>query len=197
MFADDSTVTTPLPAGYVTDLTDLTEQLKRRLAVPGEFATLFPSTTDDDLAGTILDGFARAQLDGFFVSPSVYYATDDGVVTPPIKRAEGALICLYAAIEVTRQRLMNLAASTRYKAGNVEYDVSYASNVLTAALKQMYDEKQAIFTRQQLAGATAAFTMADLFFVKAVGYYPGTEALYYGPEMDRAMDYHAQPWPLP
>ncbi len=177
----------------MSNLADSVEALKRYVAVPGTFADFFTETTDDDLVGSLLDGFAECQLDGFFVRPPVL-ATDDGAITPSLSRGQTALVVLYAATRIIQTQLLNLKNRTRYEAKGLVYEVEQSANVLTTLLKQLNDRKALIIQRQTLAGASAAFTMADGYFVKAVGYpnYGGTP--FQGQDVDRAYDYSNNPY---
>lgn len=174
----------------MSNLADAVEALKRYVAVPGTFADVFTETTDDDLVGSLLDGFAECQLDGFFVRPPVL-ATDDGVIAPGLSRGQTALVVLYAATRIVQTQLLNLKNQTRYEAKGLVYEVSQSANVLTVLLKQLNDRKSLIIQRQIYAGSSAAFTMADGYFVKAVGYNGYSDAIYYGPDVDRSYDYHS------
>lgn len=176
-----------------TDLNDWVESLKRYVAVPGDFDTYFPDTTDDDLVGSLLDGFGEAQLDGFFLagtgSPG-WTATDAGIVTPDLTRGEMALIVLYASTRIVQTQLLNLKNRQRYEAKGALFETEQASNVLTTLLKQFNDRKTEIIQRLRTVLASSAFDMADSYFIKAVGPFPGTEMYYYGGDIDRAYDYH-------
>lgn len=176
----------------MSDLSNLVDALKRRVAVPGDFATVFPDTSDDDVTGLLMDGFARAQLDGYFNAPA-FAMDDNGVVSPDLSRAQGSLIVLYAAVQMLQTQILNTKSQQHYKAGNVEYQTQTGSNILTAVLKQLRDELTTVQKIATTAGTSAATMVADQYFLKAVGPYPGTEGFYYGPEVDRAYDYH-QPW---
>jgi hypothetical protein len=172
----------------MTDLADSVEALKRYVAVPGTFADTFTETTDEDLAGSLLDGFAECQLDGFFVRPPIV-ATDDGVITPDLARGQVALVVLYAATRIIHTQLLNLKSKIKYEAKGLIYETEQSSNVLTQILKDLQARKALIIQRQTLAGASAAFTMADGYFVKAVGV-PYYGDAFYGQDVDRAYDFH-------
>lgn len=174
----------------MSNLADAVEALKRYVAVPGTFATVFTETTDDDLAGSLLDGFAECQLDGFFVRPAVV-ATDDGVITPDLSRGQTALVVLYAATRIISTQLLNLKNRTRYEAKGLIAESEQSASILVALLKDLTARKALIVLRQTLAGASAAFTMADGYFVKAVGVNGYSDAIFYGPDVDRAYDYHS------
>lgn len=176
-----------------TDLADAVESLKRYVAVPGEFSTIFTETTDDDLVGSLQDAFAECQFDGFFLggdpnNPS--FSETDGVVTPTLTRGQVALILLYAAARIIQTQLLNLKNRQHYKAGTAEFETEQASNVLSALLKQYDGRKQEIIQRVRLLGASSAWSMADQYFVRAVAAPYGTTDLYYGDDIDRAYDYH-------
>jgi hypothetical protein len=169
----------------VTSLTDLVDPLKRYVAVPGTFDDVFPDTTDEDLLGSLLDGFAEAQLDGFFIRPEVS-VTDDGDTTPDLSRGEGALIAIYASTRIVLTQLMNLRTQERYEARGLISETSRSSQVLTALLKDLTARKTALITRMQTyAGLSgdAGFTMADQYFARAIG-------ASLGGGDDRAYDYH-------
>lgn len=175
----------------MTDAADFVDSLKRSVATAGTFAAEFPNTTDDDLIGVFLDGLAEAQLDGFFIRPDVTTYTVDGVLTPNITNAQAALIIIYAQCRMIRAELLNRINKTTYKAGPVEAIQEQSSTILTTILKEAEDRKLAIIKRSLVIGASAAFTMADAYFIKAVGSYPGGEFYAYGQDVDRAYDYHS------
>lgn len=173
----------------MTDAADFVDSLKRSVSTAGTFSANFPDTTDDDLVGVFLDGLAEAQMDGFFTKPSVSY-TQGGLITPDITNAQAALVVVYAQCRMIRAELLNRVNKTSYKAGSVEAVSEQSSTILTTILKEGEDRKAAILKRAISAGASQAFTMADAYFIKAVGSYPGGEYYYYGADYDRAYDYH-------
>lgn len=162
-----------LPA---TDLNDLVEPLKRELAVPGEFATLFPNTTDADLAGKLADAFAQAQLDGFFASQVV--SVDEQSVTPGLSSGGGALTILYAAESVIRSQLRALKTHVKYESAGSIYEIEQSANVLTAELTALRDRRTELLAliRRQLRSRQAVY-VSDGYLIRAMGYYPGG---YYG-----------------
>lgn len=173
----------------MTDAADFVESLKRSVATAGTFSTNFPDTTDDDLVGVFLDGLAEAQMDGFFINPIVTY-DQNGILTPDITNPQAALVVIYAQCRMIRAELLNRVNKTHYKAGSVEATSEQSSNVLTMILKDAEERKKALLLRAQVSGASSAFVMADAYFIKAVGYYPGGEYYAYGADADRAYDYH-------
>lgn len=172
------------------DLDLLVASLKRFIAVPGGFAALFPNTTDADLSGCLADGFARAQLDGFFIGPQFGHELDlsTNIVTPDLTLREGALVVLYAGKRLVQAQLLNLKTATKYEAKGLIYDVQQAASVLTALLKDYTAELDRIVTLSRQTDASSAFIMADAYFIRATGYYRG-----YGGQLgeDRAYDYNA------
>jgi hypothetical protein len=158
----------------VTDLSDLVEPLKRLVATPGTFATFYPNTTDEDLTGSIMDGFAECQLDGFFNGPDIAYVLDldAGTVTPDIPNAGRALVQIYAAANFVTAMVINLKNQVRYEAKGTIYETQQAATVLTALLKQFQDRKTAIIALLQRQNLAAAFYMADQYVIKATAFYP-------------------------
>lgn len=158
----------------MTDLGDLVDSLKRAVAPPGEFAALFASSTDDDLVGSLMDGFAEAQLDGFFTgSYGAAHAldVDAQTVAPDLSHAQGALVIVYAASRVITTRLLNLKTHTRYEARGAVYENDQASGLLVQLLKDFQARKTALQLKAQYAGSAAAFAMADGYFLAATGRY--------------------------
>lgn len=157
----------------MTDLSDLVEPLKRLVATPGTFASFYPATSDDDLLGSLMDGFAETQLDGFFNgSPAYALDINAGTVTPDLAPAGQALVQIYAAANFVTAMVINLKNQTRYEAKGTIYDVQQAASVLTALLKQFQDRKTAIITLLQRQNLAAAFYMADQYVIKATAFYP-------------------------
>jgi hypothetical protein len=172
------------------DLDLLVPSLKRFIAVPGGFAALFPSTTDTDLSGCLADGFARAQLDGFFIGSQFGHDLDltTNIVTPDLTLREGALVVLYAGKRLVQAQLLNLKTATKYEAKGLIYDVQQAASVLTTLLKDYTAELDRIVQQARTSNASSAFVMADAYFIRATGWYRG-----YGGQLgeDRAYDYNA------
>lgn len=179
-----------MTASTYVNLISLVESLKRFVAVPGGFDNFFPDALDDDLIGCLADGFARAQLDGFFISAQYARALDlsTSIVDPPLALAEGALVVLYAGKRLVQSQLLNLKTTTKYEAKGLIYDVQQAATVLTALLKEYNDELQQLVILSRRSGAGRAFVMADAYFIRATGYYPGYAGAL---ENDRAYSYNA------
>ena len=169
-----------------TDLSELVEPLKRELAVPGEFGTVFPNTSDDDLTGKLMDAFAQAQLYGFFGSQTLDLNANS--VTPGISSGGGALVILYAAEGVIRAQLRNLKTHFKVESAGSSYEVEQAASVLKAeldALKERRADLVAMITRQVRAGRSVY--VSDAYITRAFGYYPlgyfGELGSFYGYEL--------------
>lgn len=147
----------------MTDLADLVEPLKRELAVPGEFAAVFPSTEDDDLVLALADGFSEAQLDGHFGSNTLNL--DTLFVTPDVTLGERALIVIYSATRIIRAQLRMLTTGERYKAGNVEYEINRGIGVLKEQLVEMQARKDQLIKLGSRASTTVA--VYDNYFGRA------------------------------
>jgi hypothetical protein len=171
-------VFTPQPLNTTvpgTDLDDLVGALQRELAVPGEFATVFPNTQNSDLAASLGDAFAQAQLDGFFSQQTLDLNTL--IVTPGLSSGGMALVVIYAAIRTIKAQLRNLQSSVTYKAGPAEYQATYSSNVLTTELKDFQERRQELLALvlRQGRSVNAAY-VADGYLIRAFSYFP----YYYG-----------------
>jgi len=120
----------------MTDLVTLVEPLKREIAVPGVFDDVFPDTSNTDLAATLADGFAQAQLDGFFPNLTVT-STTPFTVSEELSAAGGALVVLYAGMQIVRAQMRNLTLTARYKAGSVETETGRSAMILRDELTFM------------------------------------------------------------
>lgn len=149
-----------------TDLTDLVPALQRAVAVPGTFETVFPESTNDDLAMTLLDGFAEAQLDGFFVS---YISNDDGIVAQDMSRAEQALVVIYASTRVLMSEIRNRKTHKRYEAGSVTFEEDQSASSLVELLKQMKERKKELRSQGIGGNSQRAFFMADQYLARGAG----------------------------
>ena len=148
------------------DLTDLADSLKRAVASPGEFATYFPFTTNDDLAATLADALSESQLDGFLsrVNLDVESVTTDVELSP----AQQALVVLYARGRIIVSRLLNLKTHTRYKAGPVEAEVEQAASVLTELLKETNARKAQLLDDAKAGNGITSFLMVDMYVSKSM-----------------------------
>lgn len=152
----------------MSDLFDLVDPLKRAVAVPGTFAGQFADTTDDDLADTLLDAFAEAQLFGFFTT---YSADDDGIVTPDLTRGQGALLVIFAMCRILSSEIRNRKTHTRYEAKGAVFENDQSATMLVQLLKDYQAQKADLLAvSRRASGAGGAFYMADQYYQRAVGY---------------------------
>ena len=151
----------------MTTLDEMVEQYKREVAPPGAFDTTFPGATDDTVKGYLADGFAEAQLEGFFGT----YVLDAhaGDITPDLSPAGMALVTIFAGIRTLRTQLTNLR-STRYKAGPVEYEVAVPASVLSEMLKDARARRDALLEMGRRASQGPTTYVLDFYAVRmAVG----------------------------
>lgn len=136
----------------MTALEDLVPALKRHVAVPGEFDTYYPNTSDEDLTASLGDGFASAQLDGFFQShtlnPNVFS------VTPNLSIPEQQLTIVYTSVTILYSTIRNMRTMERYEAGPTSYEIQRAASVLDRQL-QLLQAKLDDIKGQAKAGAYA------------------------------------------
>lgn len=161
----------------MSDLSDFIENLKRAVATPGTFADVFPSTTDDDLVGSLADGMAEAQLDGFL---STFDIDLEGfTTTPDLAPPQIALVLLYASSRILTVELMNRRTHTRYEAPGVVFEEDQGSQLLSEMLKAIRDRKKQLLEDARRGNYAwnggEGFTMADLAFIKNVEHYGGSQ----------------------
>lgn len=149
----------------MSDLSDLVEAYKREAAIPGTFATSFPSTSDDDILGSLMDAFGEAQIDGFFGEAEL--DLDAGTVTPDLSTAGAHLIVMYAAMRLVRQQLRS--TKTKYKAGPVELEQS--ASALTEELRQLERRRNGFIEQAIRLGRAQGVTfVADLYPARSAPY---------------------------
>lgn len=112
--------------------------MKRAVAGPGLFDSDYPGMQVTDVADMLADGFARAQLWGYF--PLNTLDPIQRTITPDLSPAGMSLIVAYAAVQVLQFKLLAAQQSTTYKAGSVEASSSSAATVLTALLNRAQNE---------------------------------------------------------
>lgn len=152
----------------MSNLSLLTSGLKRELAVPGEFDTVFPNTLDTDLLGSLGDAFARAQLDGYFGVQVLNALTYD--VLPDLSAAGGALVGVYAAEIILLSKIRFVATRTVYKAAGVEYEKDLAASVLVQELKMLQARKDRILAQalRSMRAAGGGFAMDDAYLQRTL-----------------------------
>jgi hypothetical protein len=138
--------------------------MKRAMAAPGKFSTTWVGLSDEDVANILADGFATAQMQGWF--PTYSYDPDSFEVTPDLSNAGIMLAVSYAAMKVLRGRLLELQSATSYKAGPVEASTTPQSNVLVSLLKSA--EAEIDFIRERVASRVIP-RIGDLTAVRLFG----------------------------
>lgn len=140
-------------------LDGLIESYKREVAPPGQFDEVFPGVTEDDVLGALADGFAEAQLEGFF---SNYTLDPDAfTVDPLLTSAGGALVVIYAGMRTVRN-ILRSNVSTRYKAGSVEYETSQSASTMVELLKDMRQRRQELINLGR-RGGSATYVLDGYF----------------------------------
>ena len=171
------------------DLIDYVPSLKREVQPPG--SALFASVTDGEWVGYLSDAFWEARLDGllegYVVEGYDPEAPEDSTIAPAsaggaeIDGRGMALVVLYAGIKVLRNRILNMQAGFRAKAGPVEYEQNgAAATVLTEMLKQLRATKDRILEELDATGVITNVVMLDtystrLYGADQLGYYGGAE----------------------
>lgn len=147
----------------MSDLANLVEPLKREIAVPGEYDTTFPNTTDDDLTNSLADGFSEAQLDGFFSTYSL--DPDTNLVTPDLSAAGGSLVIIYTGQRILRAQIRALNTRSLYEAASVKYETEKSAMILRAELAYLETRKKDLITQSRRgAGTTYVY---DSYFARA------------------------------
>lgn len=143
----------------MTDLQTLVEPLKRELAVPGVFEDFFPNTDDDSLAASLADGFAEAQLRGFFTDLTLDASAAPAYQTSAdLSAGGGALIVLMTAMRIIRADLRSMTLNSRYKAGPVEVETSKSAMILRDELQYMRARVDDLITQARKSGRTVYVT---------------------------------------
>ena len=150
-----------------TDLNDLTAPLKREVAVPGTFATVYPNTSDGDLVGSLMDAFGRAQIDGFFLTQTL--DVDLETVDPDLSPAGQQVVVLYAAESILRSQIMSLKQRVLYEAGPVKYETENSASVLSAILKDLTARRMAMLNQAALVRRGVTFGMQDMYADRVSG----------------------------
>lgn len=154
----------------MTNLEDLVEPLKREVAVPGTFDTVYKSTSDVDLEGSLADAFGAAQIDGFFLNQTI---TDPDAevqaVTPDLSPAGKAVIVIYAAERILTAQIMSLKQRVAYEAGPVKYETENSASVLSEILKQMRLRRTQILDSVQSMQYAVSISTVDMYADRIAG----------------------------
>jgi hypothetical protein len=159
-----------------TDLAAYTTSVRNILARPGMFDTIFPETTDDGLVGLLQDALAECHMEATLLG---YEADSNAQVRPAMMSGEIALVVLYAGIRMIRAELLNRISSSKYVAGPVSAETTYATNVLRDIMKALEVQKDAVTTKLTTLGAGMAFFMEDQYTANAFRFPPNGVPLAY------------------
>jgi len=159
-------VTTPAPT---TDLSDHVEWMKREVAVPGTFASLFPTTTDDDLSAALVDGFYRAKLDGWF--PRIEADPDTFEVTPAISLTAVALVVVYSSIKFVQNEIKNMDSRFLAESAGNRFEREKAPTILTERLKELTAERNDLLAQARRPSARPVY-MHDGYAIRIGTLYP-------------------------
>lgn len=156
----------------MTALSTLAPALKRELAVPGTFDDVFPDTVDADLVASLADGFAEAQLYGYF--PDVALTADttdpaapDWATSPDLSAAGGALITIFTSMRILRAQLRTLNSGERYKAGATEFEIQRSAMLLRDELKFLTQRLDELVRQSRRAVTSVA--VIDNYFARGGG----------------------------
>jgi hypothetical protein len=146
------------------DLADYVDSLKREIQPPG--SDLFAGVSDAQWVGYLADAFWEARLDGFLEG----YTTDEGATSgdvsivpvgagADIDQRWIALIVLYAAVKILRNRILNMSTTFRAKAGPVEFEQQNSATMLAEMLKQLKATKDRIVEELDAAEETGVLVL--------------------------------------
>lgn len=158
----------------MTSLQTLVDPLKRELAVPGTFDDIFPDSTDDDLLGSLADGFGEAQLRGFFPKMTLVASTDplDYETSDDLSLAGSALIVIFTSMRIIRAQIRAMNTMERYKAGPTEFEIQHAASLLKAELDFLQSRLDDLITQAKYASIPMA-VMFDNYHARVVAAFCG------------------------
>lgn len=151
-------------------LTSLIPSLQRFVAPPGLFETYFPNASDEDMVGSLADGFAECQLKGFF-STFELDVTAIPTVTPDLTTPQGALVVLFAGVRILQTEIRNRATHRRQEAKGLVNEVDQSAGMLVELLKEYQQEKKDLIDAVSRVGASDVFVMADAYYINATTRY--------------------------
>jgi hypothetical protein len=125
-----------------TNLADMAETFRREVAIPGTFASAYPTIDQTQVVGALADALAEVKLDGFLSDQVLDLTTGD--IEPGLDVAAQALVVLYAGMRLIRAELRAANTSVRYKAGPVEYETGKSAGGLVQTLRDLAERKSAI-----------------------------------------------------
>lgn len=146
----------------MTALSTLVPALKRELAVPGTFETLFPNTSDDDLTGSLADGFGEARLQGFFPDIALSSEGEGWETDPELSLSGSTLVVIFTSMRFIRAQIRNLNSVERYKAGPAEFETQRAATTLKAELDFLQKRMDTLIANAK-ATARASVGLATVY----------------------------------
>ena len=143
------------------DLGELIPNLVGEVNPPG--GNMFPNATDDDWLVRLQNAFWETVLDGIVSG----YTESDGEVTPDSGTTEfprdlQQLVIFYAGISIIRNKMHDVKAKFRAKAGPVEYETEQAATILKAVMDELVRRRNIILNR------LADLGRADSFYIDMV-----------------------------
>lgn len=162
--SDGGDLTTDGVGDHWTDLANYTDSVRNIIARPGTFTTLFPETTDDGLVQLLQDALAECHLEGALID---FEADQNGLVRPLMTSGQAAMVVLYAGIRLLRGELLNRITASKYVAGPVSAETTYATNVLRDIMKALQAQKTEVTNRLSTSSAASAFYMGDSYAANA------------------------------
>lgn len=152
----------------MTAISELVPALKRELAVPGTFNSAFPLTEDNHLTASLADGFAEAQLYGFFPTLILEDVGGDWETSEDLSASGAALVVIFTAMRIIRASLRATLTSERYKAGPAEVETQRSAMLLRDELKFLKDRLDGLVTNAQAAARPLA-TVHDNYLARGGG----------------------------
>lgn len=156
----------------MTVLNTLVPALKREVAVPGTFDDVFPQTGTNDLIGSLADGFSQAKLEGGWF-PNVVLDTSsldktEWFTDPDLSDAGGALVVIYASIQILHSllRLQGASTTATYKAGSVEYSTQASATILRAEIDYLTERKNALIAQGTTGAVTCSARQVDGYLAR-------------------------------
>ena len=155
------------------DLSDLTDDMKSELSVPG--VDSFTTATDAQWLSQLRNAFWETVLDGIIIG----YQESDGVVSPidasssvPLARDLQQVIIYYAGLRILRNKMIDIKTKTKSVAGPVSFEVEQSATVLKGLFDELVTRRKIWLKRLSDIGST------DSHYVDAV--IARSESLNYG-----------------
>lgn len=139
------------------DLSDLTEDMKSELSVPG--VDSFTDATNAQWLAQLRNAFWEAVLDGIIVG----YQETDGIVRPidtssevPLPRDLQQVVIYYAGLRILRNKMVDIKTKSKSVAGPVSFEVEQSAMVLKGLFDELVRRRKIWLERLSDIGATEA-----------------------------------------